>query len=118
MSDHPVSSSSTVSGLPGLIDLVTTTIRKPDEVAWDGATSTSTYRFTVDLTTQEAATFVDLVATLRTRNVDLTPAEYQAIKPDIAGLRTYAGIATPTLAQTAAAVKAQSRVLRALLRDG
>jgi hypothetical protein len=49
--------------------------------------------------------------------VSLTDAERNAIQSDIDGLVTFAGIATPTLAQTAAAVKAQSRILRAILRS-
>jgi hypothetical protein len=47
----------------------------------------------------------------------ITPAEWEALEPDIAGLVTYQGLASPTLAQTVLAVKAQSRILRAMLRD-
>jgi hypothetical protein len=47
----------------------------------------------------------------------ITPAERDALENDLAGLRAYQDVATPTLAQTAAATKAQNRVLRALLRD-
>jgi hypothetical protein len=44
-------------------------------------------------------------------------AEWQALEPDIAGLKSYLGVATPTAAQTASATKAIIRVLAALLRD-
>ena len=47
----------------------------------------------------------------------LSPVERNAIQADIDGLVTYQGIASPTLAQTASAVKAQSRILRAILRS-
>lgn len=47
----------------------------------------------------------------------ITPAEREALENDVAGLRQYQDIATPTLAQTVLAVKAQSRILRALWRD-
>lgn len=47
----------------------------------------------------------------------ITPSERAGIESDIDGLRTYQGLANPTLAQTVLAVKAQSRILRALLRD-
>jgi hypothetical protein len=44
-------------------------------------------------------------------------AEWQALEPDIAGLKSYLGTASPTAAQTASATKAIIRVLAALLRD-
>lgn len=49
--------------------------------------------------------------------VRLTVAERNALESDIDGLRQYQNLASPTLAQTVLAVKAQSRILRALLRD-
>jgi hypothetical protein len=76
-----------------------------------------TFTFTPDLTAGEASTLTDTAAAYRTRNVELTTAEYAALRPDIEGLRTYHGIASPTAAQTAQATKAIIRVLRALLRD-
>lgn len=116
MSDHIVTGATVATGLPGLYDAVASAIRPPAEVGIGAGTAT--YRFTPDLTAVEATTFADIVATFRTRDVQLTPAEYQAIKSDIDGLRTYNGITSPTLAQTVAATKAQNRILRALLRDG
>lgn len=47
----------------------------------------------------------------------ITFAEWQALDNDLSGLRTYQGVASPTLAQTVAATKAQNRVLAAILRD-
>jgi hypothetical protein len=47
----------------------------------------------------------------------LTVVERQNLQADIDGLVTYQGLASPTLAQTVLAVKAQSRILRALLRN-
>lgn len=117
MSTHIVTNPANImDGLDGLLPALTAAIRAPTSYAFDG--TNVVYTFLPDLTAAEAATFADTVATLRTREVELSVAEYQAIKADIAGLRTYAGIASPTLAQTVSAVKAQSRILRALLRDG
>lgn len=72
--------------------------------------------WTPDLSAADLATARD-VATTASGLLSLTLAEYQAIKNDIAGLVTYQGLASPTLAQTVAAVKAQSRILRAILRS-
>lgn len=116
MSTHAVSGSGP-TGMPGLLAAVTGAIRAPDTVLWDQATATATYVFTPDLSSAESVTFTDLVAAFRQHEVAITLAEYQAIKPDLALLKTYAGIASPTLAQTVAATKAQSRILRAMLRD-
>jgi hypothetical protein len=41
----------------------------------------------------------------------------QTIKADIAGLKTYLGVASPTAAQTAAATKAIIRVLGTIVRE-
>lgn len=115
MSDHVVTNATGPSGLPGLYAEVVTAIRAPSSMLF--ANGAATYTFTPDLTSAEAATFADLVAAMRTHDVQLTPAEYLAIKSDIEGLRAYNGVTSPTLAQTAAATKAQNRILRALLRD-
>lgn len=100
----------------GTLYTVIASVRVPTDVAWNG--TTATYTFTPDLTAAEQTAISDIVATFRTRDVELSVAEYQAIKADIDGLRTYNGITSPTLAQTVAATKAQNRILRALLRDG
>lgn len=49
--------------------------------------------------------------------VRLTSAERSALQADIDGLIAYQAIASPTLAQTASATKAQNRILRAILRS-
>lgn len=74
--------------------------------------------FEPPLTTQEQTTFSDLIlmAKLGLTN-DLTLAEFQAIKPDLATAKTFVGIASPTAAQSNAALKATIRVLGALLRS-
>lgn len=76
--------------------------------------SSITIWFTPDLSPAEVAVLDDVVRALKT---DLTRQERNAIQSDIDLLVTYQGIASPTLAQTAAATKAQSRILRALLRS-
>jgi hypothetical protein len=73
--------------------------------------------FTPALSAGEQTTFNTLVKIANLSVVGITPAEWQAIQPDIDGLVTYQGLASPTLAQTVLAVKAQSRILRALLRS-
>jgi len=108
---------SVTAGPSGLLELVTAQIRKPDQVTFDAANGQVVYTFTVDLTAAEVQTFADCVGTTRTRNVSITLAEYRAIRGDLANLRTFLGLATPTAAQTAAATKSVIRVLAALLRS-
>lgn len=92
-------------------------VRAPTSFEGDAAqTGPLTLTFTPDLTSAERATF-DSIAKLAVGATLLTPAERANVEPDVALLRTYQGIASPTLAQTAAATKAQSRILRAILRD-
>lgn len=69
-----------------------------------------------DLTPTQAARFAELVAAGRSR-IRFTDAEFDALRPDIDGLRTYHGLASPTAAQTAQATKAIIRILRSILRD-
>lgn len=47
---------------------------------------------------------------------NLTLAEFQAIKADLVTARNYVGLASPTAAQTSAALKSTIRVIGALLR--
>lgn len=47
----------------------------------------------------------------------ITPAEWQAVEPDIDGLRNYHALASPTAAQTAQATKALIRIVRGLVVD-
>lgn len=126
MSTHPITPAPGILGFDGFLVAVTSAIRAPVTVAWDDATKTATYLFTPDLTAGEAQTFADLVATFRTHDVAITPAEYQAIKPSLATLRTQrqrtdAQWNALTAAQRDTQLIAWSRaitdVLRALLRD-
>ena len=73
--------------------------------------------FDPPLSPAEQTTFNRLVNMAKSAVAGITPEEWQAIEPDIAGLVTYQGLASPTLAQTVQAVKAISRVLRAMLRN-
>jgi hypothetical protein len=82
-------------------------LTNPDE-------QTTRWEWDTDLSAQDAVAFDDLVEASQ-RGIDFD--RYGVIKPELDGLRTYVGIATPTAAQTAAATKALIRVLRALLRD-
>lgn len=78
--------------------------------------ATATATWTPDLTPAEQAT-LDTVRSLAVGSVLITPAERQVIDSDIQLLVTFQGLASPTLAQTVAAVKSQSRILRAILRS-
>ena len=73
--------------------------------------------FVPPLTGAEQTVFDRISRLARSAVPGITPAEWEALEPDIAGLTTYQGLPSPTLAQTVLAVKAQSRILRALLRD-
>lgn len=73
--------------------------------------------YTPDLTVAEQALFDRLVNLSKSLVEGITPAEWQAIEPDIQGLQTYQNLASPTLAQTIQAVKAQSRILRAIIKN-
>ncbi len=84
--------------------------------------------FVLDATDQPVATFVpplsaaeqvalDDLQLMAKFGVTMTLAEWQSIKADAAALKAYNGVATPTLAQTAAAVKAINRVLATIVRS-
>jgi hypothetical protein len=79
----------------------------------DGATLTLT--FAPDLSPEEETRLGRIVRLAGLMRV--TPSEWAAIEPDIDGLRTYHDLASPTNAQSVAAIKAIIRVLRAILRD-
>lgn len=74
----------------------------------------TTARFEPDLSAAEQALYARLLRLHRSR-LGLTPAEYDALAPDLNGLRNFVALASPTAAQTAAATKALIRVLRAIL---
>jgi hypothetical protein len=106
-----------------LPDQLTTTInglcllylRAPAQYWTDSATGPQ-FVFQPSLTSAEQATFDDL-QTMAKFGVTMTLAEWQSIKADAAGLKTYLGVATPTAAQTAAATKAIIRVLAVIVRS-
>lgn len=78
--------------------------------------STLTLVFIPDLSPAKATALDSLVRAAKSV-LGLSPAERDALEDDIAGLRTYYGLASPTNAQSVAAIKAIIRVLRAALRD-
>jgi hypothetical protein len=74
--------------------------------------------WTPDLSAAELAQVNDLLTMAKFGiAASLTLAEFGAIKPDLATARTYVGLASPTAAQTAAALRSTIRVLGALLRQ-
>lgn len=75
-----------------------------------------TLTWTPDLTAQQTTT-MQTIRQLAVSAVLITPAERDAIQSDVDGLIAYQAIGSPTLAQTAAATKAQNRILRAILRS-
>jgi hypothetical protein len=97
-----------------LLGLCQQYLREPSRM--DASTVPPTLTFAPALSAAEQATYADLLLMYRF-GVSVTLAEWQAIKPDAALLRTFAGIASPTLAQTAAATKAQSRILAVIVRS-
>lgn len=88
--------------------------RAPIGVELSGTTLTLT--FTPDLTAGEQTALAELVRAAKSV-LGLSRQERNALEDDIAGLRTYYGLASPTNAQSIAAIKAIIRVLRAVLRD-
>jgi hypothetical protein len=69
-----------------------------------------------DLTAAEQVILDDLT-TMARFGVTMTLAEWQGIKADAAGLKSYLGVGSPTAAQTAAATKAIIRVLATIIRS-
>jgi hypothetical protein len=91
-------------------------------VRLSGFLGTDIDQTTGDVTTTWATTLTPAQVTAlseiaRAAKTSLTRAELNAIQSDIDGLVTYQNLANPTLAQTVLAVKAQSRILRAILRS-
>lgn len=78
----------------------------------------ATFVWEPPLTTQEQTTLADLQTMANFGlTASITLAEFQAIKPDLVTARNFVGIATPTAAQSNAALKATIRILGALLRQ-
>ena len=92
-------------------------LRAPIRWSSDDDGSHPVFVFDPPLTAAEQPVFDRLLRLAQALVVGITPAEWQALEPDIAGLQTYQGLASPTLAQTVQAVKAQSRILRAILKN-
>jgi hypothetical protein len=117
MSDHQVSvvDGDEMEGVAGLWSLLRANLRMPE--AFVPGQGTITYRYTPDLTAAEATTFDRLVSLARQRSVTITPAEWNAIQPDVATAKTYLGLASPTAAQTATALKSLIRIVAALVRQ-
>lgn len=86
--------------------------REPS-VTDDGTTVTVV--FTPDLTPAQVQT---LAAIVRISGIGVvTPAEYAAVSGDVANLKTYLGLTSPTNAQSVAAIKSLIRVLGVIVRD-
>lgn len=86
----------------------------PFDIVLNTQTGAATLTWLATLTPAQVQTVQDAVRAART---SMTINERNAIQSDIDLLVTFQGIATPTLAQTAAATKSQSRILRAILRS-
>ena len=99
-----------------LLALCATYLRSPAEAAREAETGAPLFVFDPPLSAAEQATF-DGLASMARFGVTLTLAEWQSIKADAAGLKAYLGVASPTAAQTAAAVKAVVRVLGTIIRS-
>lgn len=89
-----------------------------DLSGWDQSTTPPTPIFNPPLTTAEQATLADIVTMMNLGvTSNLTLAEFQTMKPDLANGRAYLGLSAPTNAQTVAVIKSVIRVLGALLRS-
>lgn len=95
-------------------DLCVGQLRAPTDMTDDGTNFSLT--FTPDLTAGELTTFSRLVQ-IASASTEITPTEWAAITSDVATVKAFVGIATPTAAQSNAALKATIRVLGALLRS-
>jgi hypothetical protein len=98
-----------------LLGLLQRFLREPSSLTID-AQGNSIAVFTPPLTTAEQATFADL-QTMAKFGVSITLAEWQSVKTDAANLKTYLGVASPTLVQTAAATKSIIRILATIVRS-
>jgi hypothetical protein len=78
----------------------------------------ATFVFTPTLTPAEQAIFDDLKLMAKF-SVEMTLAEWQAIKPDVALLQAFAQgtVASKTLADVVNATRAHSRILRTIVRS-
>lgn len=86
-------------------------LRRP-ALQWDGTATVAV--FSPDLTPAEQAVYTAILRWHRA-GIGLSFPEFLALRDDMALLRNYLGVATPTAAQTAAATKSVIRVLRGIL---
>lgn len=103
------------AGSAKIVELCRLYLRAPESCSMSGGVVT--FNFVPALTVNEQATFDRIVNLSKSLVPGITADEWAAIQPDIDGLVTYHGLASPTLAQTVLAVKAQSRILRAILKN-
>jgi hypothetical protein len=103
--------------LPTFVELLESYLRVPTSLSRDPATGTVTGTFDPPLSAPEQALLASLFTLAKSRVGGLTPAEWDAIQPDAAACRTYLGLATPTAAQSAAALKSLIRIVAVLLRQ-
>lgn len=101
-------------------------LRRPDGIATDGVTELPIVDFDPPLSGPEQLVYARLVKLVRSTIPGITPAEWQALEPDLAAMRTFrqqsqAEFMALTATQRDRAlfdvVNAQTNVLRALLRD-
>lgn len=100
-----------------LLGLLQRFLREPATLTLD-AQGNPVATFVPALTPAEQATFDDLQTMAKFGlSASLTVAEFQAIKSDLATAKAFVGIASPTAAQSNAALKSTIRVIGALLRS-
>ncbi len=99
-----------------VVELCRLYLRAPTTWTSDAAGS-PILTFAPPLTTAEQTRFNSISNLAKSLVAGITADEWVAIESDIAGLQQYQNLANPTLAQTVLAVKAQSRILRALIKN-
>lgn len=99
-----------------LVALCAEFLRPPAQAYYDDVADQVVVTFSPALTPGEQTT-LDNLRRLAGAALTISPAERAAIEDEIDGLRTYFGLATPTNAQSVAALKAIIVILRAVLRD-
>jgi len=83
---------------------------------WDWTTDPPTPLFDPPLTAAERDVLLDLRAIFALGVQTLTLAEYRARKADVAGIKAYMALASPTATQTRDAFRALIRVVGAMLK--
>jgi hypothetical protein len=84
--------------------------------SWNGTMDPPAGTWSPPLTAAEQATLADLTLMARF-GLTLTLAEWQQIKPDASALKAFLSIASPSNAQSVAAVKSLIRVLAVIVRS-